>query len=203
MRGALLLALLALGVSGAGASCGTACLSPKIASNAVASSPVLIETTFSGPFAAFAGVATGYAISYGICYVVGCNYRNVTTNFTTANAGQNDVVYTVTFFNLPGSSNITAFPAALSAALPSLSPATVGTIAYGISFTQGGALSTLTGVYPVPYLNSALPPASPPPAAASPPPAVVAASPPPPPMPSPPPPPSSPVTRSTELPRES
>jgi len=164
--------------------CGTACLAPKLDPTAVASAGTLIELAFSAPYLSYASPAGSYPIAYGICYVLGCNYRNVTVVLSTADAvNKKDFVYNVTFFDYAGSSNITAFPAALSAALPSTNTSAVGTVAYGMSFTQGGALSTLTGVYPVPSLGSLLPPAaavgfSPPPPAIIP---AFSPSPPPPP----------------------
>jgi hypothetical protein len=127
--------------------CGNGCLAPKFAFGAVPSSQVLIDTTFSSPFPNYAGVSSGYAIAYGICYVIGCNYRNVTVSFVSGNVvAQNQFVYSVIFYALAGSSNLTVFPASLLAALPSKNASAAGSIAYGISFTQGGALSMLNGV---------------------------------------------------------
>ena len=127
-------------------------------------------------------------MAFGICYVLGCNYRNVTVTYLNGDAtSKQDFAYTVVFYVQPGSANITAYPAALIALLPSASPTTVGTIAYGMYFTQGGALSTLTGVYPATSYTfpAALPPMPP-----LPPPI----TPPPPPALPPPPPPAAPCT---------
>jgi hypothetical protein len=149
---------------------------------------VLIETKFSAPYASYSAAPGSYQMAYGICYVLGCNYRNATVTFVTGDrAGKQDFVYSVVFYTMPGSSNLTAFPAALSAALPSTSPTTPGTIAYGMGSTQNGALSTLVGVYPASsYTFSSLPALPPLPQAAplSPPlpPRPLPSPPPPPPM---------------------
>ena len=101
--------------------------------------------TFSSAYLSYASASSGYAIAYGVCYVLGCNYRNVTVGYLTGDTvNKVDFVYNVTFYNLPGSSNITAFPAALIAALPSTTPTTVGTLAYGMAATVNGALNTLS-----------------------------------------------------------
>lgn len=194
MRGTLILSLLALAAKGAEAACGTGCLAAKIDPAAIASYPVTIETKFNAPYSNYAATTNSPPMAFGICYVLGCNYRNVSViYFNGDTAGKQDFAYRVVFYNYVGSSNITAFPAALSAALPSTTPTTAGTIAFGMAYTQGGALSTLTGVYagagpfavppspPVPPVASPPPPpASPPPPVASPPPPT--ASPPPPPV---------------------
>jgi len=164
------LAVLALALGAACAAplqaCEGGCLGPKLDPAAVASAPVYIETTFSAPFLNFAAVASTYQLAFGICYAIGCNYRNVTLALATADfVLKEDAVYLVLFYALPGSESLTAFPAALYAALPSTSPTTVGTVAYGMSSTQGGAIPTLTGVFPVPSRNAPLPPAAYPPPA--------------------------------------
>lgn len=155
-------------------SCGTGCLSAKIDPAAVPSYPVLIETKFSAPFSNFAGASSSPSMAFGICYALGCNYRNVTVTYVTGDtSSKQDLVYSVVFYTMPGSLNLTAFPAALSASLPSTS-STVGSVAYGMSITQGGALSTLVCVYPASsYTLSALPPTppNPPPIPLLPPPA--------------------------------
>ena len=90
--------------------CGFACLAPKIDPAAVASAPVLIEVTFSAPYALYAAPQGTYGMAYGICYVLGCNYRNVVLTLATSDAvGKKDVVYSVVFYNPAGSSNITFF----------------------------------------------------------------------------------------------
>ena len=75
------------------------------------------------------------------------NYRNVSVSYVTGNTvTKSDFVYNVTFWDFTGSVNLTAFPAALAAALPSTNVSAVGTIAYGMYFTQGGGLSLLSQV---------------------------------------------------------
>jgi len=87
-------------------------------------------------------------MAFGICYVLGCNYRNVTITFLTGDSvGLQDFVYSVVFYTLPGV-DTTALPAALDNALPSPFATMAGTVAYGIANLQGGALSSLSGVYP-------------------------------------------------------
>jgi len=178
--------------------CGSGCLAAKIDAAAVPSSPVLMEARFSAPYPNYASPSNSGPMAYGICVIVGCNYRNVTVTMLTGDvSSKSDAVYSVVFYvMLPaGLASLTAFPSALSAALPSTSPSTPGTVAYAMSSAAGGALSTLAGLYPVPSLNSALPPAQwlppPPPAGSAPPPIPRPPLPPPPspPLPGPPSPP--------------
>ena len=142
--------------------CGNGCILPKLDSTAVPSYPVMIETKFSSQFTGYATLSTGYQMAYGICYALGCNYRNVTVTYLTGDeTGMQDFVYRIVFYTLPGIST-TALPAALSAALPSTSTTVSGTMAYGMVLATGGALPSLSGVYPASsYTGSALPPAPP------------------------------------------
>jgi len=146
--------------------CGTGCMHPRLDPSAVPSYPVLLEITFSRPFDNYAVQSLRPPMAFGICYVLGCNYRNVTVTYVAGDIVRRaDFVYSVVFYTMPGSSNVTAFPAALLAALPSTSTSTVGTIAYGMSFVQGGAISTITGVYVAgagPSASTYVPPAPPP-----------------------------------------
>lgn len=124
-------------------------------------------------------------MAFGICYALGCNYRNVTVAFAAGDTqGLMSFAYSITFYTLPGSSNQTAFPAALAAALPSnlicsatgnptwvppgcISPGGLApqpTVAYGMAFTQGGALGTLINVT-LGYGSFAPPPSPPSPLA--------------------------------------
>jgi len=145
--------------------CGNGCLAPKRDALAVPSYPTLIYTTFGAAYSNFAAPASGYPMAYGICYVLGCNYRNVTVTFVTGDlVAKQDFVYSVVFYALPGSSNLTAFPNALAAALPSTEPVS-GSLVYGLTSTTLGAMPWLTAVYPAStYTDTALPPAPPLPA---------------------------------------
>jgi len=53
--------------------CGTGCLSAKIDASASASVITYIETTFSAPYANYAGSNNAPPMAYGICYALGCN----------------------------------------------------------------------------------------------------------------------------------
>ena len=178
--------------------CSTACLGPKIDGTALASNVTYISTAFSAPYAGYSGASNGYSMAFGICYQQNggnftatspCNYRNVTVLYVTGDtAGKQSFVYAVTFWQLPANAAQLAIQtASLVAALPSTDTTAVGSVAYGMYATSGGALSTLSGVtlgtggYAAPPMTSPpphppLPPyATPPPPAPSPP-----ASPPPP-----------------------
>ena len=137
--------------------CNVGCLNTKIDPTAIASSSTFIYTTFNAPYANYASISHGYAMAFGICYnqnggsitaTSPCNYRNVTVLFTTGDtAGKLNFVYNVTFYQLPANAaQLANQTAALLAALPSTNVAAVGSVAYGMYATQGGALSTLTGV---------------------------------------------------------
>jgi hypothetical protein len=140
--------------------CGSGCVAPKLDPGAVASETTALELKFAMPFTSYGAVSSGYAIAYGVCVALGCNYRNVTARYATGNLDATDVVFAVTFFAWPGSANLTLYPAALAYALPSTNPAAVGTLAYGIA--TGGAIGGLAGVF-LGYGGGLLAPPSPPP----------------------------------------
>ena len=160
--------------------CNVGCLGPKIDPTAVASSSTFISLTFSAPYAAYSSVSSGYAMSFGICSALNggnftataapyygngaCNYRNVTVSYVTGDTmGKLSFVYNVTFYQLPANAALLANQtAALAAALPSSNTSAVGSVAYGMFATMGGALSTLTGVT-LGYGLFAPPPSQPPP----------------------------------------
>jgi len=139
--------------------CNSGCLAPKLDPAAVASATTALELKFASPFTSCGADSSGYAIAYGVCVALGCNYRNVTARYVTGNLDSTDVVYAVTFFALPGSANLTLYPAALAYALPSTSPTTAGTLAYGIA--TGGAIGGLAGVF-LGYGGLIAPPSPPP-----------------------------------------
>jgi len=183
------------------AACGTGCLAAKLAANAVASTPTLISLYFNPndmgggyPWQNYLGASFGPMISYAICAVLACNYRNVTVGYAAGN-GQH-AAYNVVFYTLPGA-NATALPAALAAALPSVAlcsgtgaavTAAVNcvsqsyvvqssSIAYQLYNTQGGAMGP--AIMNVTVGAGGLLLSSPPPAP------VIRSPPPPPPSPSP------------------
>jgi len=144
------------------------CLSPTIAPNARASDPVLIEILFNKTTISDLTSKINYdavqltaraAIAYAVCYVVNCNYRNVTVDYVTYDVNMTDVVYNVIFYSTTTTPN--TYAQALKSALPSNSTTTINTLAYGLANHSIGNLNYVTGVFLVPSLNRALPPAPP------------------------------------------
>jgi hypothetical protein len=130
----------------------------------VASSPTFVNIKFSAAFPSYAGSSTTYQISYSICHWLGCNYRNVTTQYVYGDTiGKQDVVYVVVFYSASGTAD-SAFPAALVTALPSTSVTTAGSLAYGFQTAGIGAIPSFAGIYPLSaYSGPAAPPIPPPP----------------------------------------
>ena len=105
--------------------CGTTgCFSPKLDPAAIASASTTILLNFgTNSFMLFDAPYTTYEIAYGVCYAIGCNYRNVTVAFTGAGniVGKNAFAYNVTFWAFPNDPALSSLPAALLAVLPSTS----------------------------------------------------------------------------------
>jgi len=120
-------------------------LNAKLDPAAVPSAPTIFTAQFFGPYLNALGANNGPQMSFGICYALGCNYRNATVYNMGVSADKQVAVFNITFYTLPGA-NASVLPALLAAALPSLNVSAVGTIAYGMAFSQGGALSLLSGV---------------------------------------------------------
>ena len=165
--------------------CGSSCLNPKIDPAAISSVTTFIEVSFLNAGGYYSNYAAPQqpAIAFGICAVIGCNYRNVTVSYVTSARLKYDAIYAVTFYALPlangtspvlppqlNASNTTSFPALLIANLPSNSSIT-GTIAYfAADPVVGGALTAISymlvanGTYlnGNPYTITPPPPAPPP-----------------------------------------
>jgi len=116
-------ALPAMGAGRRLQACGTACLAPKYVAGSFNASMVM-EVTFSSAYAAYAD-SNGAPMAYGICSLVGCNYRNVAVTYLTGNVvTKQDFLFSVTFWS--NSSALSAsYISSLTAAVPATLPGNV------------------------------------------------------------------------------
>jgi len=152
---------------------------------AISSAPTFVEVSFKAAGGYYSNyLAQQPRIAYGICAVIGCNYRNVTVTYVTSELFlKNDVIYAVTFYYLPllnGTSPVlppqlqlssnASFPALLNGSMPS-NASIPGTIAYvAADPINGGGLTSISymrlanGTYydGNPYTITSPPPAPPP-----------------------------------------
>ena len=138
---------------------GSGCLPiSQIAADSVPSKPTYIEVTGeNAKLVNNADAGALQAIAYGICYSLGCNYRNLTVSYLTGDLeNENDFKYSVVFHTKLGI-DTTLYPSALLAALPSLDKTNTESIIYGISQTSLGGFSWATGVYSSTYTMSTAP----------------------------------------------
>jgi len=134
------------------AACGGACLKPIVSAGAQAAPPVFVQAEFSSALMTYANPNTNYAVAYGICAALGCNYRNVVVSLSGGDLrAKTTLVYNVTFYN-------TSLAGALKSALPCT--AAVG-VCLGVA--SGGGLATLVALSLLP--SPPPPPSSPPPLA--------------------------------------
>ena len=128
-------------------SCGTGCLSPKLSPLALSSQQSFIEVTFASPYQNYAALPQA-SMAYGICYALGCNYRNMTVQIAGGDfIGRQDLIYGVTFYTQPGA-DVSVLPGELYQALYADNGAgAVGSVTYGFRGLTLGAL----GGYPTVY----------------------------------------------------
>jgi len=149
------------------------CLRPKIDPAAVGASFVL-DATFTSPYNNYAATTQGFQMAYGVCYAIGCNYRNMTVAFLGGDTvSKQDFAYNFTLYVAPANaSQLQPFITALEAGLPCtytslMQPPSPVTACYGMAFVQGGSISQLSnlsfgfGRWSPPPAQPAAPPASP------------------------------------------
>jgi hypothetical protein len=128
-----------------------------------------VEFTFSGTYSSYAS-SNGAQMAYGICSLVGCNYRNVSVVYATGDVvGQTDFVFLVTFWS--NSSALSAsYTSLLAAALPATLPGNAtacvfegspSCLLFYMNSGSYGGLAVVSGIY-FGYGQFTAPPSPPP-----------------------------------------